>query len=163
MIQLADLHDVHGQELLVADPVFRNYGGVSRFHGEIVTLRVDNDFLLIKQTLQQPGNGRVLVIDGGGSLRCALLGDKLAAMAAGNQWAGIVINGCVRDVADIADINIGVKALNTCPVKPSLEGNGEVGTALTFAGITFTQGAWLYADLDGLLVSDNYLTGSDTA
>lgn len=150
----ADLFDQHGDNLQVAMPLLKSYGGNPRFHGEIYALRVPEDFLMIKQTLEQPGNGRILVIDGGGSMRCALLGDKLAAMGAGNGWAGVIINGCIRDSADIANISIGVMAIATCPARPSKDGGGESGVDVEFAGVTFRNGSYAYADLDGIVVSD---------
>ena len=157
MIPLADLHDAHPGKLSVADPIFTNYGGNSAFHGAVFTLKVDDDFLLIKQTLQLPGEHRVLVIDGGGSMRCALLGDKLATMAAQNNWAGIVVNGCIRDSAAIAETPIGVKALNTCPIKPAMSGNGESDLTLQFAGLRVQPGDFLYADSDGIAIASELL------
>ena len=152
-ISTADLYDNHHNQVTVADPIFKNYGGNPAFGGAIVTLKVDHDFLLIKQCLQTPGQNQVLVIDGGGSLRCALLGDRLAAMAVENHWAGIIVNGCIRDSREIASLPIGVKAINTCPVRPGLEGTGKQDVVVTFAGVTFTPRHHVYADEDGILVS----------
>jgi len=149
----ADLYDKYGDTLQVARPLFNNYGGNSCFHGHAYTLKVFEDFLLIKQTVQQPGEQRVLVIDGGASLRCALLGDKLAAIAVDNNWTGVIINGCIRDSTEINKLDIGVKALNTCPVRPAQLGEGQKEIDIRFAGVTFCMGDYVYADLDGIVVS----------
>ena len=156
-ISTADLCDNHQGQVSVADPIFNHYGGRTAFSGIMTTLKVDHDFLLIKKRLQEPGRSQVLIIDGGGSLGCALLGDRLAAMAVENNWAGIIINGCIRDSREIANLSIGVKALNTCPIRPGLDGNGEQDVAVTFAGVTFAPGHYLYADEDGMLLSQSAL------
>ncbi|RLA37664.1 MAG: putative 4-hydroxy-4-methyl-2-oxoglutarate aldolase, partial [Gammaproteobacteria bacterium] len=103
----ADLYDSHGDALQVAAPVFRDYGGRRRFHGPVATLKVYEDNSLVRETLGQPGEGRVLVVDGGGSLRCALLGDNLAQMGAANGWAGVVVHGCIRDAVEIGKLPLG--------------------------------------------------------
>jgi regulator of ribonuclease activity A len=157
--ETAALCDAHGSEVRVADDCLRHFGGSSRFRGEAVTLRVPADFGLVKATLEEPGNGRVLVVDGGGARGHALLGDRLALMASTGGWAGIVIHGSIRDCAAIAGIDIGVMALGTCPRRPALEGNGESGVVATFAGVTIHPGDWIYADPDGLLVSRTCLDG----
>lgn len=149
----ADLYDRFGDALQVAEPLFRSYGTKAMFHGRIVTLRVFEDFGLVKQTVQQPVDQSVLVIDGGGSLRCALIGDKLAEMALNNGWQGIIVNGCIRDAEDIANLAIGIKAINTCPVRPEQLGDGEREVDVSFAGVTFVTGAYVYADTDGIVVS----------
>ncbi len=149
----ADLYDQYGDRLQIADSIFNNYGGNTHFHGRIYTLKVPEDFLLIKQTLQTPGEQRVLVIDGAGSMGCALLGDRLAAMGAENNWAGVIINGCIRDSAVIATLPIGVKAINTCPARPAQTGAGELEVNLTFAGISFYPGDFVCADPDGIVTA----------
>ena len=149
----SDLCDQFGAELQVASPGLIHYGGITSFHGQIVTLRVQQDFLLVKQTLAKAGNSRVLVVDGGGFLDCALLGDSLTAMALENGWSGAVINGCVRDSAELSELEFGVLALGTCPVRPAQTGAGEDGITVTFAGVTFRAGDYLYADKDGVVVS----------
>ena len=156
-LSIADLHDEHGLDVQLADPVFRNYGGRLSFAGEIETIRVFNDFKLVKQVLQSPGRGRVLVIDGGGSSHVALLGDRLAKMGVDNQWSGIIVNGCIRDSGVIATLPIGVKALNTCPIKPSMVDDGEQGVRVMFAHVIFEKGHVVYADGDGVLVSPHFL------
>lgn len=113
---------------------------------------------LVRAALGEPGRGRVLVVDGGGSFRCALLGDNLAAMGAKNGWAGVVVNGCIRDSAEIAQIGLGVKALGTHPLKSSKRDPGLRDVPVVFAGVTFTPGAHLHADGDGILVAPTELT-----
>ncbi len=148
-----DLCDAHEGEVRVAAPIFRSFGGRPAFHGRIATLKLFEDNGLVRKTLDTPGNGRVLVIDGGGSLRCALLGDQLAALAVANNWAGVVVGGCIRDSAAIAGMDLGVLALATHPQKTVKKNLGEADIAVTFAGIDFVPGEWLYADSDGLIVS----------
>jgi regulator of ribonuclease activity A len=149
----ADLCDAHHADLQVAEPVFRDFGGVRAFAGAIVTVHVHDDNVLVRHALNHPGEGRVLVVDGEGSLRCALLGDQLAQMAVDHGWAGVVIHGCVRDSARLARMPLGVKALAACPMKSGKEGKGRHNVALRFGGATFEPGAWVYADEDGLLVA----------
>lgn len=152
-----DLCDEFGDELRVAAPIFRDWGGAAAFAGPIDTLRVYEDNALVRSTLETPGNGRVLVVDGGASLRTALLGGNLAALAHRNGWSGLLINGCVRDAAELAAVPIGVKALHTIPRRSARTGSGERGIPVTFAGVTFTPGAYLYADGDGIVVADRDL------
>jgi regulator of ribonuclease activity A len=149
-----DLSDAH-PEAQVADGIFTDYGGRRVFHGRIATLKVFEDNALVRETLESPGAGRVLVVDGGASRRCALVGGNLASIAAESGWAGIVVNGCVRDAAELAAHPVGVRALSLHPRK-SERGlhSGSAGRAITFAGVTFRPGSWLYADADGIVVSD---------
>ncbi|HKL62440.1 MAG TPA: ribonuclease E activity regulator RraA [Woeseiaceae bacterium] len=156
-IKTADLCDEHAERVRIADPLFRAYGGRAAFGGPITTLRVFEDNVLVRSALEEPGDGRVLVVDGAGSMRCALLGDQLAAMAADNGWVGVVVNGCIRDSADIAGIGIGVRALATMPLKSRKLGRGERDVPVAFAGVAFEPGHHLYADEDGLLVSADAL------
>lgn len=148
-----DLCDAHGSTVQVAEPLFRDFGGNEYFHGQISTLRVADDNTLVRTTLEGPGQGKVLVIDGGNSTRCALVGDQLAALAAKNGWAGIVVNGCIRDSVDIAGISIGVKARGTLPRKSNKNNTGEADIVVQFANVVFNPGHWLYADRDGIVVS----------
>jgi len=154
----ADLLDNH-EELLsngtlrVAAPMFRSFGGRRSFHGQIATLKLFEDNSLVRKALDQPGNGRVLVIDGGGSLRCALVGDQLALLAGRNGWNGIVVYGCIRDSRAIAGMDLGVLALATHPLKTVKKNVGDADVAVSFASVTFVPGQYLYADEDGLLVS----------
>lgn len=147
-----DLCDRYGDRLLVAEPVFRDFGGRTAFTGEIETVRVLEDNALVRRILETPGKGRVLVVDGQGSRRCALLGGRLAALAAANGWSGVVVNGCVRDLSEIGAAEVGVKALAACPRPPAKTGAGEQGVPVTFAGITFTPGHRIWGDADGLVV-----------
>lgn len=153
-IKTAELYDEHGDALQVAEPLLRDYGGKRSFHGPISTVKVHEDNLLVRQTLEESGKGRVLVVDGGGSLRCALVGDRLAQLALDNGWAGLVIHGCIRDSAIIAHIPIGVRALNTNPAKSVKRGAGERNEPVRFAGTSFKPGAYLYADADGIVVAE---------
>lgn len=142
----------------VAEPRFFDFGGRAEFAGEIETVRVLEDNALVRRILEGEGRGRVLVVDGQGSLRCALVGGRLVALAAANGWAGLVVNGCVRDVGEIAVVSLGVKALAACPRPPAKTGAGEQSVPVTFAGITFTPGHLLWGDEDGLLVGPRELT-----
>jgi regulator of ribonuclease activity A len=149
----SDLCDAHGDALQVVAPLFRDFGGRRRFAGPIATVKVREDNVLVRAALEQPGAGRVLVVDGGGSLACALLGDQIAVLAYTNGWAGLVINGAVRDVEAVSAIDIGLKALAACPRKSGKKGAGERDVPVTFAGVTFVPGAWLAADADGIVVA----------
>lgn len=156
-IKTADLCDQHTAEVRVAEPIFRDYGGTRAFCGPISTVRAPEDNVLVRAALEEPGAGRVLVVDGGGSLRCALVGDLLAALGQRNGWAGVVINGCVRDAATLAGLAIGVKALATNPLRSAKNGAGERDVLVSFAGITFAPGEYLYADEDGVIVAEREL------
>jgi len=153
----ADLYDQYTGKVQVALPGFSDYGGRKRFCGPVATLKVHEDNSLVREALEQDGQGRVLVVDGGASMRCALLGDNLAQLARDNGWTGIVISGCIRDAAVIAGIDIGVKALATNPAKSEKHGAGQRDVALRFAGVTITPGMHLYADEDGILISEQSL------
>ena len=153
----ADLCDAFPQVVQLVEPVFREYGGVEKFAGPIETLKVFEDNALVRQTLETEGRGRVLVVDGGGSLRCALVGGRLAALARSNGWSGVLINGCVRDSAEIRSIEVGVRALNTAPRGSGKKGSGEQGGTVTFAGASFSPRKYLYADGDGMLVAERGL------
>lgn len=146
-----------GKSVRVVAPMFQRYGGRAAFSGEIVTLKIFEDNTLVREIFNEPGQGKVLVIDGGGSLRCALVGDQLAILAQKNGWEGVVVYGCIRDSADINGIDIGVRALNTHPQKTVKKGIGERDLALTFGGVTFQPGEYLYADEDGVLVANTPL------
>ena len=143
--------------LCVVAPIFQRYGGRPVFSGQVVTLKLFEDNSLVRAALAEDGKGKVLVIDGGGSLRCALLGDQLALLAQKNGWGGIIVYGCIRDSSDINQINIGVRALNTHPLKSVKQGAGDRHLAVTFGSVTFTPGEWIYADEDGVIVADRPL------
>lgn len=155
--QTADICDAHAGEVEVAEPILRHFGGKRRFHGETVTVKLYEDNVLVRQAVESPGDGRVLVVDGGGSVRRALLGDRLAAKAADNGWAGIIINGCIRDSAELAQTPLGVLALTTHPMKSNKNGDGNTGISVSFAGVTIRPGYYVYADEDGWLVADKAL------
>lgn len=149
----ADLCD-HFQDIVeIAEEPFGDFGGRPCFCGVIETVKAFEDNSKVKECLAQPGDGKVLVVDGGGSMRRAMLGDMLAASAVKNGWAGVLVNGCIRDSADIATMDIGVKALGTHPCKTEKQGLGRHNVAVRFAGVTFQPGHYLYADEDGVLVS----------
>jgi regulator of ribonuclease activity A len=150
---LPDLCDQHGAALQVADPLFHNFGGKPLFYGQAVTLSCYEDNSLVRELVTRPGQGRVMVIDGGGSLRRALLGDQLALKAAEQGWEGILIHGAVRDVGTLATLALGVKALAACPVKTEKRGQGELDAVVSFAGVTIHPGDYVYADLNGVVVS----------
>jgi regulator of ribonuclease activity A len=158
----ADLCDKHEEDLRagrlrVLAPLLRGFGGRKSFFGEIATLKLFEDNSFVRQALEQPGLGRVLVVDGGGSLQRALVGDQLAMLAVSRGWSGIVVNGCIRDSAAISAMDIGVLALATHPRKTDKKNVGEAGLTVTFGDVAFHQGAWLYADDDGVLVSPTRL------
>lgn len=152
-LSTADLCDAHEHLVQVAEPILRDYGGGGPFSGPLTTLMVDDDNSSVRALLEEEGHGRVLVVDGGGSLRCALVGDRLAQMAADNGWAGIIIHGCVRDVSSLAEIPIGIKALGSMPLRSVKTGPGLIDVPVRFAGVTFLPGHYLYADDDGVIVA----------
>ena len=158
-IATADLCDEFGAEVRVAEPLFRDWGGSVAFAGPVETVRVFEDNALVRRILESPGRGRVLVLDGGGSLRSALMGGNLAALAHRNEWTGLLVHGCVRDSEELRSVAVGVKALNAVPRKSGKSGAGDQGVPVTFAGVTFTRGCHLYADRDGVVVADRDLMG----
>ena len=147
-----DICDAH-PEAQVCEPVFEIFGGTTRFSGRITTLKVFEDNTLIKQAVESPGEGRVLVVDGGGSRRCGLVGGNLAVSAATNGWAGLVVFGYVRDIDELAEQPVGFRALGAFP-RRSERGmhSGHVGRTVVFAGVVFREGEWLCADSDGVVV-----------
>ncbi len=141
---------------------FNSYGANNKFCGEIVTVKCFEDNSRVKELLNSDGkdangNGKVLVVDGGGSMRCALLGDMIALSAINNGWAGVVVYGCVRDVDDMAQMNIGVKALGCIPRKSTRRGEGQTDIEISFGDLTLNSGMYLYADNNGMIVSDKPL------
>jgi regulator of ribonuclease activity A len=155
--QTADLCDQHEAllrdgSLRVAAPLFRTYGGRRSFHGPVATLKLFEDNSLVRAALESAGGGRVLVVDGGGSLRCALVGDQLARLGVKNGWAGILVHGCIRDSRTIGEMDIGLLALATHPQKSVKKGLGETDVPVSFAGLRFLPGEHLYADDDGVIV-----------
>jgi regulator of ribonuclease activity A len=152
-----DLSDAH-PEAQVADPVFRDFGGKVAFHGPAKTLKVFEDNAMVRSTLETPGEGRVLVVDGGGSMRCALVGGQLGELAVKNNWAGILVNGCVRDTGELTEQAVGIKALAVHP-KKSEKGlhTGKSDVVVRFANLTIRPGAFVYADRDGVIVGEKAL------
>lgn len=155
----ADLCDDHShkEHLQIADPLFKIYGGNHSFSGKITTLKVFEDNSLVRELLEEKVENRVLVVDGGGSHRCALLGDNLAELGCKNGWNGIIVYGCIRDSADIDTMPIGVRALHTHPLKSIKKGVGDRDIPVNFAGVSFRKDHYLYADEDGIVVSSEAL------
>jgi len=153
----ADLCDDFIDELEVCEPLFGDFGGDLRFAGQIATIKCFEDNSLVREMVGEPGNGRVLVVDAGGSLRRAVVGDMLGKKAVDNGWTGIVVNGCIRDSAALSALPLGVKALATHPVKTDKRGEGQRDLVVRFAGVTFRPGDWLYADEDGIVVAKRQL------
>jgi len=153
----ADLYDRFETEMRVCDPIFRDFGGRIAFWGQAVTVKCFEDNSQVKTVLSEPGAGRVLVVDAGGSLRCAMLGDLIAGSAVTNNWAGVILWGCVRDSHVLAAMELGVKALAASPRKSVRRGEGQRDCPVTFAGVRFAPGDWIYADADGILVAERRL------
>jgi regulator of ribonuclease activity A len=149
----ADLCDRFDDRLQVCDPLLRPYGGRGSFHGSVVTVACFEDNSLVREALGEDGHGRVLVVDGGGSLRCAMLGDQLAALAVQNGWAGVVLNACIRDSVEIGGMALGVMALATHPRKSVKRGHGHRDQRVRFAGVYFDPGSQLYCDADGIVLA----------
>ncbi len=157
MTPTADLYDAHGEKLRVLAPLFRDFGATRAFCGPVSTVKVFEDNSLVRAALEEAGEGRVLVVDGGGSLRCALVGDNLAVLGRDNGWAGIVVYGCIRDAAPIGEIAIGVKAIATNPRKSIKKGEGDRDVTVRFAEVSIAPGDYLYADEDGIVLADSRL------
>ena len=163
-LHVSDLHvndsqegDPHAGRVQVLQPGLFNFGGKSRFYGEIVTIRALGDFSRVREQVRSKGTGKVLVVDNDASMQVAMLGDLLAAAGVDNGWQGVVINGCIRDAADISSMDIGVKALATVPAKGSRADLGELNLELAFLGGVFRPGEYLYSDEDGILLSSTAL------
>lgn len=149
----ADLIDEHGDTLRSCATQFRDHGGRATFAGPIRTVTCHEDNGLVKQVLNTPGEGAVLVVDGGGSLRSALMGDMIAEAAVANGWAGVVIFGAVRDTVALSTLDLGVKALGSNPRKSLKDAAGRLDTPVSFGDVTFVPGEWLYSDHDGIVVN----------
>lgn len=152
-----DLCDAY-PEVNVLEPLFRDFGGKPAFAGRIVTVRCMEDNSRVREQVESEGTGKVLVVDGGGSLRHALLGDMLAEKAVANGWAGLLINGGVRDVEVLANLPLGIKALAATPMRTDKRGLGDVDVPVRFGGVSFVPGQWLYADANGVIVAEMELT-----
>jgi regulator of ribonuclease activity A len=151
-VNTADLYDERGDELDSISLQFQSLGGRTHFSGPVRTVRCLEDNALVKAVLATPGNGAVLVVDGSGSLRTALMGDMIAASAVANGWAGVVINGAIRDRGAIAELPLGVKALGSNPRKSAKAGAGETDVDVLIDGVTIRTGATIWCDPDGILV-----------
>ncbi|MCP2336620.1 ribonuclease E activity regulator RraA [Actinomadura rupiterrae] len=149
----ADLIDDFGDELRSCETQFRSLGGRAVFGGRVATVRCFRDNGLVKKVLATPGEGRVLVVDGAGSLGSALMGDMIAKSGADNGWAGVVINGAVRDVVALRALDLGVKALGSNPRKSAKDGAGALDVPVEFGGVRFAPGDWLYSDEDGIVLA----------
>jgi regulator of ribonuclease activity A len=145
------------RHIQIAEPIFKAFGGKASFSGRVTTLKVFEDNVLIRKTLEEKVEDGVLVIDGGGSHRCALLGGNLTRLASDNGWQGIIVYGCIRDSVEVNALSIGVRALHTHPLKSHKRGTGDRDILITFAGVTFRTGYYVYADEDGIVVADDKL------
>lgn len=158
-----DLCDAHENDTTgafrVLPPVFRDFAATAAFCGPVHTLRCPEDNSRVREAVNSPGEGRVLVIDGGASLRRALVGGNLAVAAAKNGWTGIVVDGCVRDVAELREAGIPIRALALMPLRTEKRGEGQAGVVVSIQGVTVRPGDWLYADEDGMVVSNKPLQG----
>ena len=153
-MQTTDICDEHGNEIQVADPIgFKHFGGRKSFFGKIETVKCYEDNSLLRAAIEKNGKGKALVVDGGGSLRCALLGDNLAALAQNNEWNGILINGAIRDSEAVSALEIGIVALGTNPRKSTKNNQGSSNVELHFAGVDFIPGQFIYVDADGIVTS----------
>jgi len=152
-----DLYDAHGDELQVVDPILKSIGGRARFSGEIATVKCHEDNSRVKERLATPGGGKVLVVDGGGSLRCALLGDMIADDAVRNGWEGVIVFGAVRDSEALSRLDLGVWALACTPRKSVRRGEGQADLMVAFGGVRFVPGQFVYVDRDGILVASRRL------
>lgn len=153
----ADLCDEFIDQIQVCEPVFRSFGKKSAFEGRVTTVKLFEDNTLVRTALESSSEGGVLVVDGGGSLRCALVGDRLAQLAIDNGWSGIIVYGCIRDTAVINEMEIGIKAINTIPRKSIKRGEGQMDIEVSFSGVTIKPGDYIYSDNDGIVVADRPL------
>ncbi|MFW7380794.1 MAG: ribonuclease E activity regulator RraA [Oligoflexus sp.] len=153
----ADLCDLFEDRVVVLAPLFRHFGGARQFHGPIVTVRVRDDNSMVRKQLETEGLGRVLFVDGHGSTKCALLGDQLAELAIRNGWAGVIVNGCIRDSAEIRNMPLGVMARATHPCKSQKRNSGETQVPVQIEGVELRPGQFLYADDDGIVISSEEL------
>ena len=155
----ADLCDQYSEtrHLQIAEPIFRSFGGKSAFAGRVTTAKVFEDNVLLRTILGEKVEDRVLVVDGGGSHRCALLGGSLSRLACENGWQGIIVYGCIRDSVEISQLPIGMRALHTHPLKSHKRATGDRDNLITVAGVNFKTGYYVYADEDGIVVADDKL------
>ncbi len=156
-MKTADLCDQYGESVRVCSLSFRNYGGKATFYGRITTVDVCDDNVLVREALETAPSGSVVVVDGKGSNKCALVGDRLAQIACDRQLAGIIVHGCIRDSKEIGNMPIGVLALGICPRKSKKEGKGTRDTVVHFGDVEWKPGTYVYVDEDGVIVSDDPL------
>jgi len=159
LLKTTDLCDNHPDKVCIAEPIgFKDFGGAKIFSGKIETVKCLEDNSFVRKTLEQNGEGKVLIVDGGGSMRCALLGDMLGELGVKNKWNGIIVYGCIRDSAAMSLLTLGVKALNTNPLKSNKRNEGLQNIPVRFAGVDFTPGEFVYCDEDGIIVSKEELS-----
>ncbi|USD32352.1 MULTISPECIES: ribonuclease E activity regulator RraA [Vibrio] len=151
------LCDIYSEQVDVVEPMFSNFGGSASFAGQITTVKCFEDNGLIREVLEQDGLGRILLIDGGGSLRRALIDAELASLAEENEWEGLIVYGCVREVDELEDMSIGIQALASIPAGATSQAIGEVDVAVNFGGVTFLPEDYLYADNTGVILSQEPL------
>ncbi len=157
---LLDDHPEHDFQVVspsIDGKFFKSYGAINSFGGQVVTVKCFEDNSRVKELLATDGQGKVLVVDGGASMRCALMGDMIAESAVNNHWSGVIIYGCVRDVDAIAELNLGVHALAAIPQKSNRKGLGEVDISLSFGGVTVQSGDYVYADNNGIIIAKEKL------
>jgi regulator of ribonuclease activity A len=152
-----DLCDAYEGRVRLAAPLFQAFGGLVSFSGPIATVRVYEDNSLVRERFSTYGQGRVLIVDGGGSRRCALIGDRLAQLGLENGWAGAIVHGCIRDAAEINAMAFGIRALGTCPLRSTKGNGGEIDVPVFFADVLFRPGEHVYVDADGILVAEQAL------
>lgn len=158
-LRTTDLCDANADKVNVALPLgWKDYGGKTLFNGQIQTIKCFEDNSYVRKALEQNGAGKVLVVDGGGSMRCALLGDMLGELAVKNSWSGIIIYGCIRDSVAMKKLAVGVKALDTIPLKSNKRNEGQENITVRFAGVDFVPGHFVYCDEDGIIVSAEELS-----
>ena len=153
----ADICDAYADRVQVCEPLFEAYGGITAMHGGISTVRCFEDNSRVKEAVESPGQGRILIVDGGGSRRHALFGGNLGKAAVKNGWAGVIIYGCIRDSAELGGIKLALRALGTMPLRSEKRGEGERDMPVRFAGVTFRPGDYVYADEDGIVVAREQL------
>jgi len=159
MFKTADLCDEHYDNgyIQICQPVFSDFGGHQQFHGKIHTVQCFEDNSKVREAVSKEGQGGVLIVDAGASLRCAMLGDILAAKAVENGWSGIILNGLIRDSDELSSMQLGIKALGAFPLKSTKRGMGNVDIPVAFAGVRFVPGDYVFADKDGIIASTKYL------
>jgi regulator of ribonuclease activity A len=161
-MKTTDLCDEYGDQIHVADPIgFKSFGGYNEFFGKIETVKCYEDNSLVRAALEENGKSKVLVVDGGGSLHCALLGDNIAALAQKNEWSGILLFGCIRDSEAVSALGLGIVALGTNPRKSAKNNEGTANVSVHFAGIDFIPGSHIYIDSDGIVTSEKELVFRD--